>query len=99
MELKFTASQAEVTDIDSLRVKAEDKADNTMGIFVSISGYSPPAVAGASGRRSLLLLFEAQHIYMALSGALVFGDVISRVRRHASQTGEAYLETAKFGGK
>ena len=98
VELKFTAEQVDVTEVDSLRAKVEDKVDNTMGILVSISGFSSVAISGASGRRGLLLLFDAQHIYLCLTGVLSFGDVISRVRRHASQTGEAYLEVGKFGG-
>lgn len=98
VELKFTGNQSDVTDIDSLRSKVQDKADNTMGIMVSISGYSRVAVDNASGRRGLLLLFDSQHIYLSLSGALSFGEIISRVRRHASQTGEAYLKAAQFSG-
>jgi hypothetical protein len=49
VELKFTALQAAATDIDSIRVKVDDKADNTMGIMVSVSGYSSVAVTQASG--------------------------------------------------
>ena len=98
VELKFTGSQSAATDIDSLRSKVEDKADNTMGIIVSISGYSSVAIGGASGRRTTLILLDAQHIYLCLSGVLSFGDIISRVRRHASQTGESYLPVAKFNG-
>jgi len=98
IELKFTSSQAGATDVDSLRSKVDDKADNTMGIMVSISGYSSVAITQASGRKTTLLLFDAMHIYMFLSGTLSFRDIISRVRRHASQTGEAYLAVAKFGG-
>ncbi|MBK6744767.1 MAG: hypothetical protein IPG66_18165 [Hydrogenophilales bacterium] len=96
VELKFTASQADATDIDSLRSKVDDKADNTMGIMVSISGYSSVAIAQASGRKTTLLLFDAMHIYLFLSGTLSFRDIISRVRRHASQTGEAFLAAANF---
>lgn len=96
VELKFTGSQANATDIDSLRSKVDDKADNTMGILVSISGYSSVAVTQASGRKTTLLLFDAMHIYLFLSGTLSFRDIISRVRRHASQTGEAYLAAANF---
>lgn len=98
VELKFTASQAGATDVDSLRSKVDDKADNTMGIMVSISGYSSVAITQASGRKTTLLLFDAMHIYMFLSGTLSFRDIISRVRRHASQTGEAYLAAANFSG-
>lgn len=98
VELKFTSEQAVATDIDSLRAKVEDKADNTMGIMVSISGYSPPAVSGASGRQTKLLLLDATHLYLFLAGSLSFGEIISRVRRHASQTAEAYLPVGKFSG-
>lgn len=98
VELKFTAAQAGSTDIDSLRAKVEDKADNTMGIMVSISGYSSVAIAQASGRKTTLLLLDAMHLYLFLSGTLSFPDIVSRVRRHASQTGEAYLAAHQFGG-
>lgn len=98
VELKFTGTQSGSTDIDSLRAKVEDKADNTMGIMVSISGYSSVATAQASGRKTALLLLDAMHLYLFLSGTLSFADIISRVRRHASQTGEAYLAACQFGG-
>ena len=98
VELKFTAVQSGSTDIDSLRAKVEDKADNTMGIMVSISSYSSVAKEQASGRKTALLLFDATHLYLYLAGTPSFTDIISRVRRHASQTGEAYLAAGQFGG-
>jgi len=98
VELKFTAVQSDATDIDSLKSKVQTKADNTMGIMVSISGYSSVAISEASGPRTLLLLFDAQHIYLCLAGALSFGNVLSRVRWHASQTGESYLPAGNFSG-
>lgn len=98
VELKFTGAQAAATDIDSLRAKVEDKADNTMGVMVSISGYSSVAIADASGRQTKLMLLDAMHLYLFLSGAVRFSEIISRVRRHASQTGEAYLSTTNFNG-
>jgi hypothetical protein len=96
VELKFTAVQAAATDIDSLRAKVDDKADNTMGIMLSISGYSSVAINDASGRQSKILLLDASHLYMFLTGGATFAEIISRVRRNASQTGEAYLPVAKF---
>jgi hypothetical protein len=98
VELKFTANRADATDIDSLRAKVDDKADNTMGIMVSISGYSGVAVKGASGRQTKLLLLDAMHLYFFLSGSITFSEIIARIRRHASQTGECYLAAASFSG-
>jgi hypothetical protein len=98
VELKFTKGQSTATDIDSLKAKVNKMADNTMGIMVSISGYSSTAVSEASGSKTTLLIFDASHLYLFLSGAMSFGEIISRVRRHASQTGESFLPIPKFGG-
>ena len=98
VELKFTTDQAAVTDIDTFYKKVTTKADNTMGVMVSISGYSSVAETEASGERTPLLLLNHSHLYLALSGRIRLSDVIDRVRRHASQTGEAYLAASDFSG-
>jgi hypothetical protein len=69
VELKFTREQAGATDIDSVLKKIGDKADNTMGIMVSVSGYSDVAISEASGRRTPLLLMDHRHLYLALGAA------------------------------
>jgi hypothetical protein len=97
VELKFTKAQADAPDIDSLVKKVTDKADNTMGIMVSISGYSSTAITEASGRRSPLLLVDHRHLYHVIGGATTFGELVDRIRRHASQTGESYLGPEGFG--
>lgn len=98
VECKFTAEQSGAPDIDVFRAKVESKADNTMGIFVSISGYSSVAIQQASGRKTPLLLLDHSHLYRVLGGISSFRNVVERVRRHASQTGEAYLPANRFDG-
>ncbi len=98
VELKFTKSQSASTDIDSLKAKIESKADNTMGIMLSISGYSSVAISEASGKKTPLLLLDSSHIYLNLVGSMKFDEILMRIRRHASQTGEPFLPTNKFGG-
>lgn len=98
VELKFTANQAGAPDIDIFKSKVESKADNTMGVFVSISGYSSVAITEASGKKTALLLLDASHIYLSLTGAMRLSEIIQRIRRHASQTGESYLPSNMFGG-
>jgi hypothetical protein len=69
-----------------------------MGVMVSISGYSSVAIQGASGPKTPLLLLDAGHLFLVLYGTMGFEDVVSRVRRHASQTSEAYLSAERFSG-
>lgn len=96
VELKFTTGQAGAPDIDTFFKKITTKADNTMGVMVSISGYSSVAKKEASGEKTPILLLDHSHLYLVLSGIMGFADVIERVRRHASQTGEAYLSVNDF---
>jgi len=98
VELKFTTEQSGAPDIDTFFKKVTTKADNTMGIMVSISGYSKTAIDEASGERTPLLLIDHNHLYYILGGIMGIADVINRIRRHASQTGEAYLAVDKFSG-
>lgn len=98
VELKFTKEQSNAADVDSLNKKVTTKADNTMGIMISISGYSSVAISEASGPKTPLLLLDHNHIYMLLGGTISFEELVCRVRRHCSQTGEAYLPVHEFGG-
>lgn len=98
VELKFTSAQAGAPDIDIFKSKIDSKADNTMGIFLSMAGYSSVAIREASGKRTTMLLLDSSHVFLTLTGAMSLADVISRVRRHAAQTGESHLPVAAFGG-
>lgn len=98
VECKFTAEQSGAPDIDVFRAKVESKADNTMGIFVSISGFSSVAIDAASGKKTPLLLLDHGHIYRVLGGVSSFRDVVERIRRYCSQTGHAYLPASEFDG-
>ncbi len=99
VELKFTGNHADATDIDSLLAKVGSKADNTMAVMISISGYSAVALQQSSFAKTPLLLLDHGHLYMVLQGAGLFPEVIRRIRRNASQTGNAYLPIAEFGGR
>lgn len=98
VELKFTREQSGSSDIDSLHKKVTSKADNTMGILVSISGFASVAINEASGPKTPLLLLDHQHIYLLLNSLITLEELICRVRRNSSQTGDAYLPARDFGG-
>ncbi len=91
VELKFTSTQVGPSSVDVFRRIVETKADNTMGIMVSMSGYSPNAIESASGGKSPILLIDHQHLYAVLGGILTLEELIARIRRSASQTGRAFV--------
>ena len=97
VELKFTIDQSDAPDVDSFKQKVTTKADNTMGIMLSMSGYSSVAIKEASRDKTPLLLFDFKHLYLLFTGSLRFPGMVARVRRHSSQTGRAYLAVEDFG--
>lgn len=68
-----------------------------MGIFISMYGYSSVAIEEASKDRTKILLLDHSHVYHVLGGHISFPDLIDRLKRHASQTGCAYLSAAELG--
>ncbi len=97
IETKFTKEKIDSPAIDIFNSKVTSKADNTMGIFVSMAGFNEGAIKTASRERTPLLLMDYSHIYnLILSGILSLPDVIGRIKRHASQTGEAFLSINGF---
>lgn len=96
VECKFTSVQSGAPDLDGILARIRTKADNTMALFVSMSGYNSGALRAGSFAGTPLLLIDYSHLYHILSGAMTFDDLIRRIRRHASQTGESFLELSHF---
>lgn len=97
VETKFTTTPIGSPDIDTFMAKIESKADNTMGILVSISGFNEGAKGSASKQKTPMLLLDHGHIFnLLLSGVMTLPQVVSRIKRHASQTGSSYLGATEF---
>jgi hypothetical protein len=97
LETKFTKEPIGSPDIDTFMAKIESKADNTMGLFVSICGFNDGAKKAASKQRTPMLLLDHSHIFsLILRGTMKLPEVVSRIKRHASQTGSSYLGAAEF---
>ncbi len=97
LETKFTKEPIGSPDIDTFMAKIESKADNTMGICVSIAGFNEGAKKSASKPRTPMLLLDHSHIFnLLLRGVLTLPQVVSRIKRNASQTGRAHLAADEF---
>src|SRR5208282_2900686 len=63
LETKFTKEPVGSPEIDTFMAKIESKVDNTMGLFVSISGFNDGAKQAASKQRTPMLLLDHSHIF------------------------------------
>ncbi|MBP6782155.1 MAG: restriction endonuclease [Verrucomicrobiales bacterium] len=97
LEAKLVNAPIGSPDIDIFMAKIESKADNTMGLFVSLSGFNEGAKLAASKQRTPMLLLDSGHIFtLIMRGIMTLPQVVSRIKRHAHQTGSSYLSAADF---
>lgn len=79
-------------DLDIFAAKLGRKLENTLGLFLSMNGYSDAAVkAHASGRR-LMILMDGSDLMAVLEGRIDLLQLLLRKRRHAAQTGDIYFK-------
>jgi restriction endonuclease Mrr len=82
LETKFTNDPVGSPDIDIFMSKIESKADNTMGLYVSMAGFTTGAIHAASKQRTPMLLLDSSHLFgLILRGVMTLPEVISRVKR------------------
>ena len=91
-EAKWQQELIGASGLDSLAGKLGRKLENTLGLFLSINGFSEDGVkAHASGRR-LMILMDGSDLMAVLEGRIDLYQLLSRKRRHASRTGNIYLK-------
>lgn len=90
LELKFTKDKSDAPDVSNFRDKVQGHAAGTLGLFASVSGFTVNAVRTASRAGSPVILLDGAHLYRVFHGHRL-DDLIRRLRRHSSETGDAYL--------
>ncbi|WP_407312471.1 hypothetical protein [Desulfosporosinus sp. SB140] len=89
-EAKWQNHLTDISDLDAFGSKVKRKLDNTLGLFLSIIGFSPDGVKAHSIGRSSILLMDGIDLMSVLEGQIDFVSLIVRKRRHAAQTGEIF---------
>lgn len=91
-EAKWQNYPSNASDLDVFSGKIKRKLDNTLGLFLSINGFSEDAVKIHSAGRSTILLMDGIDLMAILENQIDFVSLIVRKRRYASQTGNIYLK-------
>ncbi len=91
-EAKWQKELTAIQDLDAFGAKVKRKLDNTLGLFLSITGFSPDAVQAHSTGRPVLILMTGADLMPVLEQRIDFVSLIQRKRRHAAQTGKILLE-------
>jgi len=92
LEAKWQQEPVGARELDSLHSKlARRTLENTLGLFLSINGYSNDAVKAHSSGRRLMILMDGSHLMAVIESRIDLMQLLLRMRRHASQTGNIYL--------
>ena len=92
LEAKWTAHPVPASELYAFRGKVEGKLVGTIGVFISIGGYSDDAVnALIAGKTVNLILFDAADLEAALAAGVGFKRVLQAKLRGAAESGSPLI--------
>ena len=90
VEARWRKEKAEPEDLDKLKSKVERKSRNTLGIFISLEGFTTGALAVYS-TGSPFVVFTGDDIYLVLDASIRLDDLLRAKKRHVNDTGDCHL--------
>ena len=87
LEARWQADPLQPKDLNDFRAKVDGKARNTLGLCMSISGFTDGAIAQHSRSQTPLVLMDGTDLMPILEGRIALAEVLERKRRHAAETG------------
>lgn len=91
LEAKWHKDPIDISSLDSFSGKLSRRLENTLGLFISVNGFSPDAILAHSTGRRLMILMDGSDLMAVLEGRIDLIQLLARKRRYAAQTGNIYL--------
>ncbi|MBN7809535.1 restriction endonuclease [Algoriphagus sp. H41] len=91
LEAKWHKDPIDISSLDSFSGKLGRRLENTLGLFISINGFSPDAIQAHSAGRKLMILMDGSDLMAVLEGRIDLIQLLARKRRYAAQTGNIFL--------
>jgi len=94
MEAKWHKDEIPASTLYQFKGKVDGKLVGTIGVFISMSGFSEDAVNALTLGKSLnLILFDQRDIDAAINKGLGFRSILKRKLRQAAEEGAVYFPT------
>lgn len=90
-EAKWQQEPANASNLDSFAAKVRRKLENTLGVFLSINGFSQDGVTAHSSGSAVVILIDGADLMAVLEERIDFVSLLLRKKRYAAQTGNIYL--------
>jgi hypothetical protein len=98
LEARWRRIPATRDDLGIFKSKVDGKAENTLGLFISVEGFAPTALVTHSGRGSPLILADGGDLLAVLEQRIDLISLLKRKHRHASMTGEIFMPVDRILG-
>lgn len=90
LEAKWQKKQMSPSDLYEFGGKISGKLKNTLGLYISLEGYSKDCLKVENIVLKSMILMDGFDLMTVLDGRIRLNDMIYIKRRHASQTGEIF---------
>ncbi len=91
-EAKWQKYVSNASDLDSFSGKIGRKLENTLGLFLSINGFSEDAVKIYSMGKSTIILMDGADLMAVFEGRIDFISLLLGKKRHAAHTGNIFFK-------
>jgi hypothetical protein len=90
-EAKWQQDASNASELDAFAAKVRRKLENTLGVFLSMNGFSQDGVVAHSAGGAVVILADGADLMAVLEERIDFVSLLQRKKRHAARTGNIYL--------
>lgn len=92
IEAKWTAHASNLGDLRDLDGAVGSSLDNTLGLFISINGFTPEALEGyVQGNRPRLFCMDGGDLYLVLDQRIDLAELLGRKKDSAAQRRKIFV--------
>jgi restriction endonuclease Mrr len=95
-EAKWQQQTVSRAEMDAFAGEIGRKLENTLGLFLSINGFSRDGIDLHSAGQAQFILMSGADLMAVIEGRIDFVSLLRRKKRHAAQTGRIMLEIHEF---
>lgn len=95
-EAKWQRVPVAMQELDAFSAKVQRKLENTLGLLLSMNGFSADAIGAYSRSTPNTVLMDGADLHAVLEQRIDFVSLLTRKKRHAAQTGRIFLPIAEI---
>jgi len=95
-EARWQQESVDAAALDAFASKVRRKLENTLGVFLSINGFSLEGINAHCSGGAVIILMDGTDLMAVFEERIDLVSLLLRKKRHAAQTGNIYLRFHEF---